>query len=141
MSRASTLEKEKRIQSVMGWIISGMPTYKLLKKVKDTFIVENRQARRYINEAFNRWKPEADENIESKRHARIDELKDILTGMSAANKKTPAGIRTILAVKKEMSKLENLYPAKRFIHSNDPDNPLPENSTQVSIFQIPENNR
>ncbi|QDP86060.1 hypothetical protein FNJ88_11070 [Chryseobacterium sp. SNU WT5] len=141
MSKASTLEKEKRIQSVMGWIISGMPTYKLLKKVKDTFKVENRQARRYINEAFNRWKPEADENIESKRHARIDELKEILTGMSAANKKTPAGIRTILAVKKEMSKLENLYPAKRFIHSNDPDNPLPENSTQVSIFQIPENNR
>lgn len=141
MSKASTLEKEKRIQSVMGWIISGMPTYKLLKKVKDTFKVENIQARRYINEAFNRWKPEADENIESKRHARIDELKEILTGMSAANKKTPAGIRTILAVKKEMSKLENLYPARKFLHGSDPDNPLPENSTQVSIFQIPENNR
>lgn len=140
-TRVSTLEKEKRVQNVMDWIISGTPDYKLRKKIKDTFKVEKRQADRYIKDAMDRWKPGAESDIENKRSARIDELKDIVKNMSAADKKTPNGIRAILAVKKEISKLENLYPAKRLIHSNDPDNPLPENNTQVSIFQIPENNR
>lgn len=140
-TRVSSLEKEKRIQNVMDWIIAGTPDYKLRKKIKDTFKVEKRQADRYIKDAMERWKPATLDILEQKRNARIDELKETLTKMSAADKKSPMGIRTILAVKKELSKLENLYPAKRLIHSNDPENPLPETTTQVSIFQIPDNNR
>ena len=66
---------------------------------------------------------------------------DTLYGMDEKFRKTPLGLRTMLAYKKELSKLEDLYPAKRHLHGSDPDNPLPETTTQVSIFQIPDNNR
>ena len=138
--KASQLEKEKRIYTIQGWIIDGVQDYLILKQVQN-WDISIRQARRYIAEAYERWKKDASIDIERRRDARIAELQQDIRGMDEKFRKTPLGLRTMLAYKKELSKLENLYPAKRLIHSNDPDNPLPETTTQVSIFQIPDNNR
>lgn len=140
MSKASLLEKEKRIYTIQGWIIDGVQDYLILKQVQN-WGVGIRQARRYVAEAYKRWKSDESISIEQRRSARIAELQQDIRGMDEKFRKTPLGLRTMLAFKKELSKLEDLYPARKFLHGSDPDNPLPENSTQVSIFQIPDNNR
>lgn len=138
--KATPLEKEQRIFTIQGWIIDGVQDYLIEKQIL-AWGIERRQARRYITEAYQRWKKDKAIDIEERRDARIAELQQDIRGMDERFRKTPQGLRTILAFKKELSKLEDLYPAKRFIHGNDPDNPLPENTTQVAIFQIPDNNR
>lgn len=138
--KASQLEKEKRIYTIQGWIVDGVQDYLILKQVQN-WDISIRQARRYIAEAYERWKKDASIDIERRRDARIAELQQDIRGMDEKFRKTPLGLRTMLAYKKELSKLEDLYPAKRHLHGSDPDNPLPETTTQVSIFQIPDNNR
>ena len=138
--KASQLEKEKRIFTIQGWIIDGVQDY-LIEKQIINWGISSRQAKRYIKEAYDRWKNDSTIDITRRRDARIAELKQDIRGMDEKFRKTPLGLRTMLAFKKELSKLEDLYPAKRFMHSNDPDNPLPETTTQVSIFQIPDNSR
>lgn len=106
--------------------------------------IKKRQAARYIAEAYDRWRKDKTIDIEQRRDARIAELQQDIRGMDEKFKRTPMGLRTILAYKKELSKLEDLYPARRMMHSNDPDNPLPEGSgttNQIAIFQLPDNNR
>lgn len=138
--KASQLEKEKRIFTIQGWILDGVQDY-LIEKQVINWGISSRQAKRYIKEAYDRWKNDSTIDITRRRDARIAELKQDIRGMDEKFRKTPLGLRTMLAFKKELSKLEDLYPAKRFMHSNDPDNPLPETTTQVSIFQIPDNSR
>lgn len=140
-AKASKIEYEKRVFTIQGWIIDGVQDY-LIKKQVLNWGISKRQSERYISEAYQRWKKDKTIDLDQRRDARIAELQQDIRGMDDKFKKTPMGLRTILAYKKELSKLEDLYPAKRMLHSNDPDNPLPEGSTtQVAIFQIPDNNR
>lgn len=141
--KVSRLEKEKRIFTIQGWIIEGVQDY-LIKKQVLNWGIQGRQAERYITEAYNRWKKDKTIDIEQRRDARIAELQQDIRGMDEKFRKTPLGLRTMLAYKKELSKLEDLYPAKRHVLSTDPDNPVSLGDTtinQVAIFQIPDNNR
>lgn len=143
MSKASQIEKEKRVFTIQGWIIDGVQDY-LIKKQVMNWGIQGRQAERYISEAYKRWKKDKTIDVDQRRDARIAELQQDIRGMDEKFRKTPLGLRTMLAYKKELSKLEDLYPAKRIIHGGDPDNPLPSGDTtvnQVSIFQIPDNHR
>lgn len=47
--------------------------------------------------------------------------------------------RTILRLQSEISKIEGDYAYKKLIHSNDPESPI--ESSQVVIFQLPDNGR
>lgn len=129
--RASGVEKEKRIFTIQGWIIDGVQDY-LIKKQVLNWGISKRQAARYIAEAYDRWKKDKTIDIENRRDARIAELQQDIRGMDEKFKKTPIGLRTILAYKKELSKLEDLYPDRRIKLSGDPDNPVTVNSTPLS---------
>lgn len=101
--------------------------------------------KRYVGEAYRRWRKDAEITIEQRRDARIAELQQDIRGMDEKFKKTPLGLRTMLSYKKELSKLENLYPIKKVQLSNDPENPVNMGGdttiNQVSVFQLPDNNR
>lgn len=121
--KASKVEYERRVFTIQGWIIDGVQDYLILKQVMN-WGLSLRQARRYIAEAYDRWKKEATINIDTRRDARIAELQQDIRGMDEKFRKTPLGLRTILAYKKELSKLEDLYPARKIAVSGDPDKPL-----------------
>lgn len=122
--RADKIETERRVFTVIEWIIDGIPSYQLEKKVKEEFEVEIRQARRYIKKAYEIWKENNEVELIQKRNSRIDELKNDINSMEERYKKTPAGLKAILAVKKEITKLEGLYPAKHIKISGDQQNPV-----------------
>lgn len=121
--KATQLEKEQRIFKIQGWIIDGVQDY-LIKKQVMSWGIQGRQAERYIAEAYSRWKKDESIDINQRRDARIAELKQDIRGMDEKMRKTPLGLRTMLAFKKELSKLEDLYPAKKHIISGDPERPL-----------------
>ncbi|QOR74592.1 hypothetical protein IMZ16_03930 [Cruoricaptor ignavus] len=134
------LEKDQRIFTMMGWMIDSVPEYLIKKQAMQSWGISIETARRYYREAHANWRRDRIIDIQAKLDSRIAELQNNLRNMDPKFKNTPQGLKIALAYLKELSKLEGLYPAHRHIHSNDPENPLPE-TQQVTIFQIPDNNR
>lgn len=124
-SRSTKIETEKRVFTIQGWIISGVPDYLILKNIeKSDWNVGRRQAKNLLQKAYKIWHEDQEASIEQKRSMRIAELKQDVMNMKDEFKNTPKGMSVILAHKKEISKLEALYPATKHIIQGDPDNPV-----------------
>jgi hypothetical protein len=123
-AKATKLETEKRVFTIQGWILSGVPDYLILKNIEQTWSVGTRQAKNLRQKAYAVWHDDQEATIEQKRALRIDELKQDIRNMRPEFKGTPKGMAVVNAIKKEITKLEALYPATRHIIQGDPDKPL-----------------
>jgi hypothetical protein len=112
MAKCTALEKEKRIFTIQGWIIDGVQDYLILKQAKTQWGIGLRQARNYLKAAYENWKQDEDVTIDLKREAKIAELKQIKRSLKEEHKGTPAGIRAIMAVEKEIIKIEGYVTKK-----------------------------
>lgn len=142
--RVSNLEAKQRIFKITEWIIQGMPVYKLDAKIAEEFEVGPRQIKRYKEKAMELWRVDVEADLINKRNMRIDDLQNDIANLDPKYKGTPAGLTAILRIKKEISKLQDLYPARKIQLKNDPDNPVGNGGDTVNqtvIFQIPDNNR
>jgi len=128
--RSSKLETEKRVFTIQGWIISGVPDYLILKNIEQQFVnkdgeyIKRRQSKVLLQKAYNIWHEEQEATIEQKRSLRIAELKQLARSMTEADKKTPKGITALMSVHKEINKLEALYPVRKVMIQGDKDNPI-----------------
>ncbi len=128
--RSSKLETEKRVFTIQGWIINGVPDYLILKNIEQQFVnkdgeyIKRRQSKVLLQKAYKVWHDEQDATIEQKRSLRIAELKQIARSMSEQHKGTPNGIRALNQVIKEINKLEGLYPVHKIMIQGDKDNPI-----------------
>lgn len=120
--RASKLEKERRVFTVQGWIIDGVQDWLILQQMKNEWDLTLRQAKRYLAEAYNRWKANQDVELENKRAAKIAKLQQDIRSLKPEYKGTPAGINAIARIEKMIIKLEDLEPPKR--HQVDIPNPI-----------------
>lgn len=112
MAKCTKLEKEKRIFIIQGWIIDGVQDYLILKQAKAQWSIEIRQAREYLKQGYENWKQDKDIDFELKKDAMIAELKQTKRSLKEEHKGTPAGIRAIMAVNKEIIRLEG-YVVKK----------------------------
>lgn len=110
--RASNLEKEKRIFTIQGWILDGVQDYLILAQAKTQWNIGLRMARKYLKEAYENWKQEEGIDMETKRQAKLAELQQLKRSLKPEFKGTPAGIRAVVAVEKEIIRLEP-YSVKR----------------------------
>lgn len=110
--RATKIEKEKRIFIVQGWIIEGVQDHLIVKNVVERWGLDVRQAQRYVREAYEKWKKIEGVNIDMKREMKIAKLQQMIRTMKDEYKGTPQGIQAIMAVEKEIIKLEGLEPSK-----------------------------
>jgi hypothetical protein len=110
--RATKIEKEKRLFIVQGWIIEGIQDNIIAKNIVERWGLDIRQAQRYVREAYEKWKKIEGVNIDMKREMKIAKLQQMIRTMKEEYKGTPAGISAIMAVEKEIIKLEGLEPAK-----------------------------
>jgi hypothetical protein len=122
--RSSKLETEKRVFTIQGWIINGVPDYLILKNIEQQYSVCRKQSKNLLKKAYTIWHEDQEATIDQKRALRIAELKQIARSMSEADKKTPKGISSLMSVHKEINKLEGLYPARTNIIQGDKDKPL-----------------
>jgi hypothetical protein len=122
--RSSKLETEKRVFTIQGWIINGVPDYLILKNIEQQYSVCRKQSKNLLKKAYTIWHEDQEATIDQKRALRIAELKQIARSMSEADKKTPKGISSLMSVHKEINKLEGLYPARTHVIQGDKDKPL-----------------
>lgn len=123
-ARATKLETEKRVFTIQGWIINGVPDYLILKNIESEWEVKRRQAKNLLKKAYEIWHDNEEATIEEKRSLRIAELKQDIRNMKPEFKNTPKGMSVLLNYKKEINKLEALYPAQKHILQGDKEKPL-----------------
>jgi len=117
-------EKEKRIFTIQGWIISGVPDYLILKNIEQQYHVSRRQSKYDLQRAYSLWTDNQEATIEQKRALKIAKLKQDICSMGAEFKTTPQGMAVLLNYEKEINKLEALYPATKVILQGDKDHPI-----------------
>lgn len=117
-------EKEKRIFTIQGWIINSVPDYLIIKNIENQYKVSRRQAKYDLQRAYTLWTDQDETTIQQKLSLRIAELKQDIRSMGDEFKKTPKGMSVLLAFKKEISKLEGIYPARTHIIQGDKEKPL-----------------
>jgi len=128
--RSSKEETERRVFTIQGWIISGVPDYLILKNIEQQFqnsdgnYISRRQAKVLLQKAYKIWHEEEEATIEQKRALRIAELKQDIRNMKESYKGTPQGMSVVNSIKKEITKLEGLYHPKVNIHKGDPEAPI-----------------
>lgn len=122
--KSSKLETEKRVFTIQGWIISGVPDYLILKNIQQQFNVCFRQSKNLLQRAYKIWHEEQEATVEQRRSLRIAELKQMARSMSEADKKTPKGISALMSIYKEINKLEALYPNRIHVIRGDKENPV-----------------
>lgn len=111
-NKATKVEKEQRIFTIQGWILDGVQDYLILKQSKTQWNIGTRQARKYIREAYERWKQQEDISMELRRNSKLAELQKLKRSLKPEFKGTPSGIRAIMSVEKEIIRLEP-YSIKR----------------------------
>lgn len=112
MARVSKLEKEKRILTVQSWILDGVQEDFMRKQMKNEWGISTRQSKRYIAAAYQAWKQDSEIDMETRRQAKIADLQQVRRSLKADYKGTPAGIRAIMSVEKQIIRLEP-YSVKR----------------------------
>jgi len=122
--RATKIETDKRVFTIQGWLLSGVPDYLILKNIEQQYGVCRRQSKNLLQKAYNIWFKDQVASKEEKLALRIDELKQDIRNMKEEFKGTPRGMQVIHQIKKEINKLEGLYPARINIHKGDPESPI-----------------
>lgn len=119
-ARSTKLETEKRVFTIQGWIITGLADYLILKNIEQHYSVGRRQAKNLLQKAYKSWHEDQEATIEQKRTLRIAELKQDIRSMKDVYKGTPQGMAVVNNIKKEISKLEALYPEKETYYTRRP---------------------
>lgn len=128
--RSSKLETEKRVFTIQGWIINGVPDYLILKNIEQQFknkdgnFLSRRQSKVLLQKAYSIWHEEQEATVEQRRALKIAELKQDVRSMDAKFKNTPQGMAVLLNYKKEINKLEAIYPVTKIMIQGDKDNPI-----------------
>lgn len=123
--KSSKIETEKRVFTIHGWILSGVPDYLILKNIEQSdWNVGRRQAKNLLKKAYEIWHQQEIASVEEKRAMKIAQHEQAIRNMKPEFKNTPKGMAVTLAIQKEITKLQALYPATRHILEGDPEKPL-----------------
>lgn len=102
------IEKVKRIRFVMEWIIDDYVYQDIISQIIAKWGIGERQAKRYIADARKEWSKHAEGDLDQKRRRRVEALKKLRRSLKDNYRGTPEGIRAVVAVEKELIKLEGL---------------------------------
>lgn len=116
----------------MEWILDDWYAGDIVSSIVNKWGISERQAKRYISEAREKWNLDEEKVIEKKRRQKIESLKKLKRSLKDSFKGTPAGIKAIMSVEKEIIKLENLAPATKIKIGGDPENTTPIKTTVES---------
>ena len=106
--KSTAIGKEKRLFTIQGWILEGVPDRLIVKQIFAVWGIGVRQAQRYIQEAYSSWAKIEGVSIEMKRELKIAKLKQDIRSLRPEFRGTPAGLRAVTLIEKEIIKLEGL---------------------------------
>lgn len=111
--KVNNIEYEKRIRIIQEWIIDDWPYADIINQIFAKWEIADRQAKRYIADAKERWVKDQQDVVDAKRALKVESMKKLKRSMKDQYKGTPQGIFAVLAVEKELIKLEGLERPKK----------------------------
>ncbi|MGN6438183.1 MAG: hypothetical protein ACTHMM_16705 [Agriterribacter sp.] len=140
MPKDDKFQTELRIRMVQEWLIEDWPSQDIVTNVIQKWGVCERQARRYISKARARWVEQEDIKVQNKRKLKIESLKKLKRSLHDRFKGTPAGIRAVLQVEKEIIALDGLRAPIKLEHSGPNGQPIQTENSSVVLY-LPDNKR
>lgn len=111
-NQATKLEMEKRIMTVMGWIIDDISYPLMVAQIVNNGWCGERQARNIIRAARERWIEEPIKDLHKKRQLKIKELQARKRTLADKYKGSPSGIFALNQIDKMIIDLEGLDSPK-----------------------------
>lgn len=147
MPKIPSLDYDKRIFEIQGWIINGVQSALIVKQILDAGWSNAKKecdrvrlAKRMLADARNRWTDIEEGKIEQKRKIRISKLEQYQRSLNEKYKGTPGGIRALVAAEKLIIELEgSKAPTKVEVAGNN-GQPIQVEASQVILY-LPENGR
>lgn len=133
MPKTDPIEIDKRVRQVMEWLIEDFPYDDIVTQIVVKWGVCDRQAKRYIATARDRWGKAEQGLIDQKRRLKIASLKKLKRSLKDSHKGTPGGIRAILQVEREIIKLEGLNPALKLELTGKDGEPIQTRNVNVNM--------
>lgn len=123
--RSTKIEFEKRLLIIQGWIIDSASTSLMIQQIiKNEWSQSERHAERMIAAARKKWVQHESDDIAERRALKVLELQQLKRSLKDPYKGTPAGIRAIVAIDKEIIKLQGLAAPVKVEHGNKDGQPL-----------------
>jgi hypothetical protein len=111
MPKTDKIEYERRIFTIQGWIIESVQSSLIVQQIlAKEWCTSSRQAERMLGDARKRWIEHETAGVEERRLLKIQELKHLKRSLKDPFKGTPGGIQAVLAIEKEIIKLEGITP-------------------------------
>lgn len=112
--KATMLEHQRRISTVMGWIKDCTPSALIIAEILNlNWCKSERNAHRILAHARQRWRVIDETKLEEERDLKIVQLQETRRSLRKEYVGTPQGILAQLAVDKEINKIKGNYaPAK-----------------------------
>ena len=126
---------------VQGWIIEGVQSALIIRQILNSgWCQSQRQAERYLKAARDMWTDIPEAALEQKRKIKVAELQHIKRSLQDKYKGTPAGIRALMSVDKEIIMLEGLRKPTKLELTGKDGQPIQTENTKVH-FYLPQNGR
>ena len=139
--RAKKVEYMKRVFMVQGWIIEGVPSSLICRQIlNDGGCKSQRHAERILKAARDLWTDIPEAALEQKRKLKIVELQQLQRNLKEQYKGTPAGIRALMSIQKEIIMLEGLRKPTKVELTGKDGQPIQTENTKVH-FYLPKNGR
>jgi hypothetical protein len=133
-ARANKIEYTRRIFAIQGWILEGVQSALIVRQIiASDWCTSERHAERMLKDARDLWTEIPEAEINQKRKLKIGELQQLARSMQERFKGTPAGIRAIVSVQKEIIKLEGIAPATKVEVSGKDGKPIETKNYNVSL--------
>lgn len=134
-NRVDKVELNRRLFTIQGWIVEGVQSALIIRQILENKWCEStRHAERLLSKARDLWIVEEGMDVDKKRKLKIIELQQVKRNLKDLYKGTPAGIRAIMAVEKEIIMLEGLRKPTH-VALTDPDgNPIEWQQPVIKVY-------
>lgn len=134
MPKHDKIETDKRIRIVKEWLIDDWSYGDIIAQIKIKWDIDDRQAKRYIAKAREEWNEDEDEKMEQKRRRKINKLQKLVRSLKEEHKGTPAGIRAVMSVEKEIILLEGMRKPTKVSITDSDGNDVPMAVPEIKVY-------
>lgn len=137
--RADRQQYEQRLLAIQVWIIESVPSSLIIKQVMDKgWSLSHRHAQRMLTQARERWVEYESDNVKQKRQIKVQQLKQLIRSLQEKYKGTPEGIKAVVAVEKEIIRLEGIAAPIKLEHTGNDGEPIKvEHTSNVDYTKLP----
>lgn len=130
--KATEYERELQLHDVQHWIADRVPESMICDRVVKEGWGTKAYAKSLIKEALARWVDDSKSDIETRRKMSVIRLQLLSRTLKPEWKGTPAGVRALLEIEKDINKLEGNYSPDKVEHGFD-GNTLMDNPINIII--------